>query len=199
MITPIINQPRQCRQALTGTASPVVLDLETTGLGRQDRLVSVGLLIDAVPYILFVGSRVVQNVIRRDLHTALEPLTIRKDLTVLGHNIGFDLGVLWREKIKVVGIIHDTEKLLRLHDPDRGKNQDVLSARLDRKAPAGSRVPWLNYRLKDVVGQLLSLRMVEFDNSTRMDVVPYAEHVLYLTSDLVGTKALYDHLIARLS
>jgi len=97
VIIPVVNEPRQCRNALAGTTSPVVLDLETTGLDRHDRLVSVGLLIDSIPYILFVGSRVVHNVSKEDLLAALEPLMTRKDLVIVGHNIGFDLGVLRRE------------------------------------------------------------------------------------------------------
>ena len=95
-------------------------------------------------------------------------------------------------------MIHDTEKLLRLEDSDRGKNEDVLSARVDRKAP-GSQVVPLNYKLKDAVLQLLNLRLVEYDDSTPMDVMPLRDHVRYLTSDLLGTKAFYDYLMARLT
>ena len=67
MITPIINQPRQCRQALAGTTSPVVLDLETTGLGRRDQIVSAGFLVDGAVHILFVRSRVIPTISIRGL------------------------------------------------------------------------------------------------------------------------------------
>ena len=43
---------------------------------------------------------------------------------------------------------------------------------------------------------LVGLGMVDFPDS--MADLPYREHVTYLASDLIGTKALYDHLIARL-
>jgi len=199
VITPIINQPRQCRQALAGTINPVVLDLETTGLGRRDQIVSAGFLIDGAVHILFIRSRVIPSIAIRDFHDALKPLSLRRDLVVVGHNIGgFDLGMLWREGTKVAGITHDTEKLLRLVDPDRGRNKDVLSARIDRKAPPGSPTR-LDYKLKHIVAQLLGLRMIGFDDSTPMDVLRYDRHVLYLTSDLLGTGVLYDFLISRLS
>jgi DNA polymerase I-like protein with 3'-5' exonuclease and polymerase domains len=198
-ITPVVNDPSRCHHALAGTHSPIILDVETTGLGRQDRLVSIGVHCDGAAHILFVGSRVTPNISRRDLHFALEPLTQRKDLTTVGHNIGFDLSVLWRAGLQVTGVIHDTEKILRLIDPDRGRNVDVLSARIDRRTPAGSPVTRLNYALKDCVLQLLDLRMVGFDSTTPMDVMPYAQHILYLTSDLLGTAALYEYLIARLT
>ena len=67
MTVPIVNRPRQCRAALAATRSAIALDTETTGLDRHARLVSVGLLVDGVPFILFVGSRVVPNISRADL------------------------------------------------------------------------------------------------------------------------------------
>ena len=87
---------------------------------------------------------------------------------------------------------------MRLQDPDRGKNKDVLSARIDRLAPPGS-PEVLNYKLKHVVPQLLGIGMVGYSDNTPMDVLPYEQHVRYLTSDLLGTAALYDHLMARLT
>ena len=176
----------------------MILDLETTGLTRYDQIVSAGLLIDGVAHILFVRSRVIQNISLRAFHDALEPLGIRRDKTIVGHNIGFDLWFLEREGISVRGTIHDTEKLLRLMDCDRGKNTDILSARIDRLAPLGSPIR-MDYKLKNIVPQLLGLRMVGFDNSTPMASLPYAQHVLYLTSDLLGTKALYEYLISLLA
>lgn len=104
MTVPIVNRPRQCRAALAATRSAIALDVETCGLGRQDRLVSVGLLIDGIAYVLFVGSRVVPNVSSEDLLFALEPLTTRKDLTIIGHNVQFDIGFLCRHGIKIEGI-----------------------------------------------------------------------------------------------
>jgi DNA polymerase I-like protein with 3'-5' exonuclease and polymerase domains len=198
MVVPIINQPLRLCKSLEHTRSPVVLDLETTGLTRSDQIVSAGLLVECQPHVLFVRSRVVPCVTIAQFRVALEPLSDRPDLTIVGHNFGFDLGMLWREEIMVAGCVHDTELLLRLLDSDRGKNKDVLSARIDRLAPPGTQ-RLLNYRLKDVVPQLLGLRMVGYNNQTPMDVLPYAQHVLYLTSDLLGTAALYEYLLDRLT
>lgn len=106
--------------------------------------------------------------------------------------------MLEREGIHIVGTIHDTEKMLRLLDSDRGKNRDVLSARIDRKAPPGAQVH-LNYKLKHVVPQLLHVKMIDFDDATPMAVLPFVSHVKYLTSDILGTGLLYDHLISQLT
>ena len=95
-------------------------------------------------------------------------------------------------------VVHDTELMLRIVDSDRGKNKDIISARIDRLAPPGA-PELLNYRLKDIVPQLLHLGMVSYDETTPMETLPYYEHVLYLTSDLLGTAALYNHLVGRLT
>ena len=79
MVTPIINQPRRTRRALESTRSPVVLDLETTGLSRHDDIVSVGLLIDNQPYINFLFTRFIPVISRERLRHALEPLATRED------------------------------------------------------------------------------------------------------------------------
>ena len=53
----------------------------------------------------------------------------------------------------------------------------------------------LNYKLKDCTAQLLNLRMVGYNDSIPMNVMSYVPHVTYLTSDLLGTKALYEYLV----
>jgi DNA polymerase I-like protein with 3'-5' exonuclease and polymerase domains len=180
------------------TTSPVVYDSETTGLTRNDDLVSVGVLVDGVPHILFYHTRYIPVISKQALRYALAPLAVRDDLVIVGHNIGFDLEFLTRVGINVRCVVHDTELLLRLADSDRGKNKDVISARVDRLAPPGAPT-LLNYRLKDVVLQLLNIGMIGYDETTPMEVLPYYEHVLYLTSDLLGTAALYDYLLGRLT
>ena len=64
-------------------------------------------------------------------------------------------------------------------------------------APTGAPY-YLNYRLKHVVPQLLGISMVDYPD-TEMDTLPYEPHVRYLTSDLLGTKALYDYLLGKLT
>src|SRR5437868_6410429 len=119
-MTRVSHDPGECCQALTRTGSPVVLDLETTGLTRTDRIVSAGLLVDDVAYVLFARSAHVSvtNLPQAEFLDALRPLE-RADLTVIAHNAMFDLGFLLREGIRVGGEVHDTLKLLRLLDQDR--------------------------------------------------------------------------------
>jgi DNA polymerase I-like protein with 3'-5' exonuclease and polymerase domains len=93
--------------------------------------------------------------------------------------------------------VHDTELMLRLVDSDRGKNKDIVSARTDLLSLPGSPKA-LNYRLKDIVPQILHIGMVGYDDAP-METLPYEQHVLYLTSDLLGTAVFYNHLTARLT
>ena len=194
-MTQVVHDPRECREALARTTAPVILDLETTGLRRWDQVVSTGPLIDDVVYLLFVRTLhpSITNVSETEFHAALEPLS-RPDLMVVGHNIPFDLAFLRREGIAVAGECRDTLKILRLLDQDRGAGSQGR-ARLDLRAPAGAEV-LLNYRLKDVARQLLGLRMPYFPGT--IERVPYAEHRTYLTCDLLGTQALYEHLWPKL-
>ena len=195
MTTKVVHDPRECREALARTAGPVTLDLETTGLRRWDQIVSAGLLIDGVAYLLFLRSlhASIANLPVGAFRDALAPLA-RPDLTVVGHNLPFDLAFLRREGVPVAGEGRDTLKILRLLDQDRGAGSQG-QARVDLRAPAGAEV-LLNYRLKDVVRQLLRKRMPYFPGA--IERVPYAAHRTYLACDLLGTRALYDHLWPRL-
>ncbi|HKM54800.1 MAG TPA: DNA polymerase [Isosphaeraceae bacterium] len=194
-MTRVVHDPRECREALARTTAPVILDLETTGLRHWDQVVSAGLLIDDVAYLLFVRTLhpSITNVSETEFHAALEPLS-RPDLVVVGHNLPFDLAFLRRDGVAVAGECRDTLKILRLLDQDRGAGSQGR-ARLDLRAPAGAEV-LLNYRLKDVARQLLGLRMPYFPGT--IERVPYAAHRTYLACDLLGTRALYDHLWPRL-
>ena len=199
---PVSHDPRQCLTALAGTSSPVMLDLETTGLRRWNQIVSVGLLVDDTAFILFARSSHVsiRNLPLASIKEALQPLE-RKDLTVIGHNISFDLGFLAREGISVNGEIHDTLKLLRLLDQDRGgeRSESSTGRHSPRRdlAAAEDRPVLLDYKLKHVAGQLLGIRMPSFPGS--IELTPYKPHATYLTCDLLGTKKLHDYLWARLS
>jgi DNA polymerase I-like protein with 3'-5' exonuclease and polymerase domains len=199
-MTYVSHDPRQCREALARTASPVVLDLETTGLRRWNQIVSVGLLVDDVAYILFARSMhvSVRNLPFDTIREALQPLA-RPDLIVIAHNALFDLGFLFRAGIRVQGEVRDTLKLLRLLDQDRGGDHDSSARRRPRRdltAPEGSPVP-LNYKLKNVAGQLLGIKMPNFPGA--IELAPYKIHATYLTCDVTGTKALHDYLWPMLS
>lgn len=196
-VKPIVNDTRGCREALARTTKPVVLDLETTGLLRRSQIVSAGLLVDGTPHLLFVRSAhaSVPNLPAAALRRTLAPLA-RRDLVVVGHNLPFDLGFLHREGVTVAAEARDTLKILRLLDQDRAESgQGRTEPRSDRRAPAGAS-PALNYKLKDVARQLLGLRMPHFPGS--IATVPLAAHARYLTSDLIGTEALYQYLWPRL-
>ena len=105
---------------------------------------------------------------------ALAPLA-RPDLTVVGHNLPFDLAFLRREGVPVAGEGRDTLKILRLLDQDRGAGSQG-QARVDLRAPAGAEV-LLNYRLKDVVRQLLRQRMPYFPGTIETGPVRGAPHL----------------------
>src|SRR5262249_35041775 len=136
MIT-VRHDPGECKQALARTVSPVVVDLETTGLLRHDQIVSAGLLIDGVAYILFARSRhaSITKLPVSTFYDALRPLE-RKDLVIIGHNFLYDLGCLRREEIVVQGEIRDTLKILRLIDQDRGR--EGKKPRIDLMASDGA-------------------------------------------------------------
>ena len=196
----VSHDPSQCREALARTVGPVVVDLETTGLRRWNQIVSAGLLIDGVAYVLFVRSSHVsiRNLSLPTFRAALQPLA-REDLVVIAHNALFDLGFLHREGIHVGGEVRDTLKLLRLLDQDRGGERDGSSKRKPRRdlrATADSLI-LLNYRLKNVAGQLLGIKMPTFPGS--IEVAPYGTHATYLACDLAGTKRLHDVLWPRLT
>ena len=130
----------------------------------------------------------------RLFRSALEPLG-RPDLVLVGHNLPFDLGFLWREGIRTFGECRDTLKMLRLLDQDRGREGGQGMGRLDLQAPVGAE-PVLNYRLKDVGPAAVGLKMPYFPGS--IEWVPYAQHCKYLACDLLGTRALYEYLWPRL-
>jgi DNA polymerase I-like protein with 3'-5' exonuclease and polymerase domains len=192
------HDPRECLTALARELPPVVLDLETTGLNRWSTIVSAGLLVEQTAYILFARSvhASVRNLPGATFREALAGLE-RTDLVIVGHNLGFDLGFLRREGVRVTGEVRDTLRLLQLLDQDRGRDAtERRKPRIDLRAPAGS--PYLlNYRLKNVVPQLLGYRMVEFPGA--MDLAPYQVHTRYLACELLGTWKLHEHLWPRLS
>lgn len=195
----VSHDPGQCFSALVRTVKPVVVDLETTGLRRHDQIVSAGILVEDVAYVLFARSAHVsiRNSPLNSVREALLPLE-RKDLTVIAHNALFDLGFLLREGIQVGGEVHDTLKILRLLDQDRGGERNESAKRRPRRdltAPTNS--PFLlDYKLKHVAGQLLGLKMPTFPGN--IELAPYEIHATYLACDLMGTKALHDYLWPRL-
>jgi len=199
-VTRVTHDPGECSNALARTVSPVVLDLETTGLRRCNQIVSAGILVDGVAHILFARSMhaSIHNLPLDQFRDALRPLE-RPDLVVIGHNLPFDLRMLRREGIRVTGEARDTLKLLRLVDQDRGRGgggQDKHSPRIDLHAPADSPLH-LDYKLKHVAGQLLGIHMPHFPG--QIELAPYDVHARYLACDLTGTKMLYDRLWPKLT
>lgn len=198
-MTQVRHDPGECKDALARTCSPVVVDLETTGVRRSSQIVSAGILVDEIAYILFLRSShpSIRNLSREIFLDALQPLA-RTDLVVIGHNLPFDLRFLKREGVQVGGEARDTLKLLRLIDQDRGREggtQDKHQPRMDLAAPDGGEI--MNYKLKAVAAQLLGIRMPSFPG--QIELAPYDRHARYLACDLVGTKKLHDFLWGKLT
>ncbi|MDY3555982.1 DNA polymerase [Gemmata sp. JC717] len=193
--------PTRLRHAL-GRADRVVIDLETTGLGRHDRIVAVGVLADRDAHILLTAehgdlSGLPYRVDPARIAWALEPLATRPELVVVFHNAVFDLGVLGRAGVEVRARVHDTLKLLKLLDPDRGVEKDdggvgSRMPRLDRRFSEP-----LNYRLKDVARTLLVLQAQDYPGGVAR--LPFDRLVRYLKSDLLVTELLYRYLQQRLA
>jgi DNA polymerase I-like protein with 3'-5' exonuclease and polymerase domains len=196
------HDPGRLRNALAGAAT-VFVDLETTGLHRHDRIVAAGVLVDRDAHILITDehrdlSSLAKRVRWADLRQALDPLTMRTDLVAIFHHAAFDVAMLERAGVAVNCRIHDTMKLLKIYDSDRGTEAD------DGPGP-GSRLPRferrykepMNYKLKDVARHLLSLQAQQFPGDPPM--LPYDRLVRYLKSDLLVTRELYDWLQRRLT
>ncbi|MHC4398747.1 MAG: DNA polymerase [Planctomycetota bacterium] len=195
------HSPSECREALAG-ASLAILDLETTGLGRNDRIVAAGALIGKTTHILITDehrdlSSLRCRITAPELKKALEPLAGNEDLIVVFHNACFDVPMLERAGIPVCCQVHDTMKLLKLLDSDRGPERDdgtggSQQPRYERRYKAT-----MNYKLKDVALHLLNLTAREFPgqpSDLALDTL-----VKYLRSDLLVTRQLYRNLRRRLS
>ena len=149
----VSHSPRECKDALASSRIPVFIDLETTGLARRAKIVSVGVLVGGDVFILFVGSHELSVVPHQinlgQLREALAPLA-SPNLTAVFHNATFDVGFLDRAGVPVRCVIQDTAKLLKLADPDRGGDTNARWERRYRQK--------LNYRLKDIVLHDLDIR-----------------------------------------
>lgn len=191
----ISHDARACAEALRGAApkSEVIIDLETTGLGRRHRIVSVGVLVESELYILFTGSAELSvaklNISLFDLKIALQPLAERDDVVVVLHNAEFDLGFLMRAGIEIRRPVHDTERLMRMIDSDRGRKEISRTLRRTGQIP--------NFRLKDLVETELNIVAPHFPGAA--ELLPYREHVRYLASDCLITARLYRHAMSLLT
>ncbi len=165
---------------------------------RSDDLVSVGLLVDNQPFVLFYKSVSITTtkfcLSREQLVAALHCLT-RPGLTIVFHNARFDLRVLQSNGVSLGCQVHDTQQLLKLLDPDRGGKD--AGGRVHRQyRGADGRGAQLNYKLKDVALHVLNLRAEHFPGD--MAALDYDRHVRYLLSDLIVTRQLYRYLTSRL-
>ena len=198
MAATISHSPRECRLALAGASGPVIIDLETTGIERSSRIVSAGILVDDHVFILFLRSEHagIRNVAVDRFRWSLDPLA-NPCLILVFHNAAFDLGHLYRESITAAGTIHDTLQMLRLLDQDRGGDGAEVKTRRRYLSSGPDLNPFTSYKLKDCVPRLTGVGMIDYPGSVA--ALPYREHVSYLASDLIGTRALYQHLLDRLN
>jgi DNA polymerase I-like protein with 3'-5' exonuclease and polymerase domains len=183
-------------------ARSAVIDLETTGLTRRDRIVAVGVLVGPDAHVLVTDehrdlSSLPHRVTAAVAAAALAPLAARRDLELVAHNAVFDIGMLERAGVEVNARVTDTLKLLKLVDGDRGTEADdggvgARTPRTDRRCGEP-----LNYRLKDVARHLLGVRPLDFPGAAER--LRFADLVRYLKSDLLVTRMLHDHLLPRLT
>jgi len=192
--------PVLLRRALEHARSAVI-DLETTGLGR-DRIVAVGVLVGRDAHILVTDehrdlSSLPHRVTASAVAETLAPLSTRPDLEIVAHNAVFDVGMLERAGVAVHAQVRDTMKLLKLLDGDRGKEADnddgagTRSHRIDRRYGEP-----LSYKLKNVARHELGVRPLEYPGAAER--LPFADLVRYLKSDLLVTRMLHRHLRRRL-
>ncbi len=181
-----------------------MFDVETTGLEvRTARILSLGfrLHVDGnwQNFIIFTercSHRSIRPVTTPwdAIHQALQPLR-RPSMILVGHNITFDLLMLQREWVVYRGETRDTLAMLRLDDQDRTFSAETVGRRYLR-APQG--LEWSSYKLKTVAYHLLGIAP-KFTPSPNMDLVPYAEHAIYLAHDLYTTHKIHDYLWQGLS
>lgn len=195
------HDPDKCAQALAA-ASLVIVDLETTGLSRYDRIVAAGILVDRDAHIIItnehhdLSSLSLQSTFDQ-LRRALPPLADRRDLIAVFHNAMFDVFMLERAGITVNCIIHDTLKLIKLCDSDRGSektNDGGTRTQLPRHERRHETN--LTYRLKDLAKHVLNLEPIDFPgNPAGLNA---ATLIRYLKSDLLITHGLYELLRRKL-
>lgn len=161
-----------------------------------------GVLVNRDAHILVTNAhREVTSLEKRvtleQLRRALSPLATRPELIVVFHNAPFDVAMLERAGIPVNCQIHDTQKLLKLLDPDRGPEQDDGHG-------TGSHLPRferryeqpLNYKLKSVANHQLDIEPLDYPGN--MVALPLPRLVRYLKSDLIVTRELYEFLMQHL-
>jgi DNA polymerase I-like protein with 3'-5' exonuclease and polymerase domains len=194
--------PIMCALAIAG-ASVVYVDLETTGLStRYDQIVAAGVLVGHTAHIIVTGahrdiSSLAYQVDMEGLRLALSPLSVRRDLIAVFHNAVYDVAILERLGIRVNCIVHDTWKLHKLQDSDRGPE-------MDEEAGVGTYWPrWerrfnepLSYKLKEIARHLLGVNAIDFPGS--MATLPLNQLARYLKSDLLVTREYYRFLRHRL-
>jgi DNA polymerase I-like protein with 3'-5' exonuclease and polymerase domains len=193
--------PIMCALAIAG-ASVIYVDLETTGLHDYDRIVAAGILVGHDVHILFTDqhrdiSSLPYQVSPEDLRLALSPLSFRRDLIAVFHNAVYDVAMLERAGILVNCVIHDTWKLHKLRDSDRGPD-------VDEETGIGTYWPrWerrfnepMSYKLKDIARHLLGINAIDFPGD--MATLPLNQLVRYLKSDLLATHEYYRFLRHRL-
>ena len=161
------HNPIMCALAIAGP-SVIYVDLETTGLHDHDHIVAAGVLVGHDAHIIITDqhrdiSSLAYQVSLEDLRLALSPLGTRPDLIAVFHNAVYDVAMLERAGIRVNCIVHDTWKLLKLRDSDRGPE-------MDEETGIGTYWPrWerrfnepMSYKLKAIARHLLGIDAIDF-------------------------------------
>lgn len=164
-------------------ARPLVLDTETMGLdARRDAIVGLGLGWEpGVAYYLPLGHREGANLSWSRVAERLAPVLADREVTLVGHNLKFDLHVLGALGLESRCVLRDTLLAAYLDDPDERHNLDALSLRF----LGHGKIP-----LTELIGTGKS--------QGTMDGVPMTKVAAYCGEDVDATLRLHAVLEPRL-
>jgi DNA polymerase-1 len=164
-------------------ARPLVLDTETMGLNaRRDAIVGLGLGWEpGAAYYLPLGHTEGANLPLSWVAERLAPVLADPGVTLIGHNLKFDLHVLGALGLESRCLLRDTLLAAYLDDPDERHNLDALSLRF----LGHSKIP-----LTELIGTGKS--------RGTMDRVPVIKAAAYCGEDVDATLRLHAVLEPRL-
>jgi DNA polymerase-1 len=166
-----------------GSSRPLVLDTETMGLdARRDAIVGLGLGWEpGVAHYVPLGHMEEANLPWGGVAERLAPVLADPGVTLVGHNLKFDLHVLGALGLESRCLLRDTLLAAYLEDPDERHNLDALSLRF----LGHGKIP-----LTELIGSGKS--------QGTMDRVPVAKVAAYCGEDVDATLRLQAILEPRL-
>ena len=165
------------------TSLPLVLDTETMGLdARRDAIVGLGLGWEpGAAHYLPLGHTEAANLPWSGVAECLAPVLADPEVTLVGHNLKFDLHVLGALGLESHCLLRDTLLAVYLDDPDERHSLDALSLRF----LGHSKIP-----ITELIGAGKS--------QGTMDRVPATKAAAYCGEDVDATLRLHAVLEPRL-